>query len=341
MKHHPFYIAVLFMLQASAGMPAQAQNADPSLKTCTTSECATASARTSREGMLGMMLEFAKKLPRSLETAQQPISVAGMNKTADPKSNLTAVQAASRQIDRSAVGDAKECDKFHGPDEMKQWAKYFVDEIKKPAQKKLWDGPADVLVLCKNYKTMTVADREGLWTIFAAGLAYNESTCQIKAPNDSARNGVAYGLLQLHLDHEAKYTAEHDWESFLGKLNPQQLAERQCKNGDSRTAKGSLTCGARMMSLQMERTKDSDGAGLLFSRTSNYWATLRANNREGFVNSVPVPQFMMNNICENTACGNDLPKCYQQVKRYAGVTTRLAQAPAKKKTRVAQAKSAR
>ncbi|RZJ25666.1 MAG: hypothetical protein EOO48_13490 [Flavobacterium sp.] len=281
--------------------------------------------------------------------------------------------AASEQLEKTSIGQVDKCDMFAGNDEFGRAGEAFLKEIQKEEQivsrnseyggekktrkvfEKLWEGPEDLRKLCVNYGTekMTTDDKNALWVVIAAGISFIESTCdaseslkQTNGRNYGAPNGTAHGLVQLHLNDEAKYTSSSAILQLLPDLSADQVAARRCRNGDSKNPERTMTCAAKMLNLQLLRSSVNDDRGQLFSSNWSYWSSLKARGREGSHNGykktkgLPPAQYIMKNICENKACGNDIPKCMQIAKQITNAPTRLATTSAKK-VRVASSRSAK
>lgn len=106
---------------------------------------------------------------------------------------------------------------------------------------------------CPRYKKMTQKQKSMVWVLTLTAMAHFESSCNSKAKNPGGPNGTAYGLFQLHRNHEAGYDG----------------AEGLCKNGDSNSTYRSAVCTLSMLNQQFKARN-----GELFSQNS-YWCVLR------------------------------------------------------------------
>jgi hypothetical protein len=120
----------------------------------------------------------------------------------------------SEMMKDMATGQAAVCSKFVGQNEFGPWGKLIKNELDKTTMKALYgikddpdhQGPKDLVKLCPNYPTMIEADKDALWNLIVGMMSFKESSCQEGERKSDAPHSTAYGLLQLHKNHEAIYS---------------------------------------------------------------------------------------------------------------------------------------
>lgn len=109
-------------------------------------------------------------------------------------------------------------------------------------------GDADLNRLCPNYSDMTENNKANVALVLLTAMAFEESSCK----NDNTGkgvNGAAGGFFQLHAGAEGDYSSG-------------------CKDYDSKTPEGSISCTLAMINKTMSK-------GNLFRQKGMYWDVLR------------------------------------------------------------------
>jgi hypothetical protein len=119
---------------------------------------------------------------------------------------------------------------------------------------------------CPNWTGMTINEKKHFWVWVKASIAKIESSCDTKARNGEATNGVAIGLVQLD---ERK--AQRSWRG------------ENCKVASVIAAKDNLRCGMDILGELLKGKKgEYKGNGELWGRrSSSYWQHLRLKNGGG------------------------------------------------------------
>lgn len=143
---------------------------------------------------------------------------------------------------------ANKCDSFATLNDMGQWGRLILEELKRNRYSELYRGAPDLTQSCPNFNSMNDEGREVVWVMVVNAMAHLESSCTLNIPAKGP-NGALIGLLQLHNGAEQKYA-------------------KYCKKGDGKTAEGTFRCGLSMLEGQLSRDNS------LFSRKS-YWDVLR------------------------------------------------------------------
>lgn len=176
--------------------------------------------------------------------------------------NMNDISNGAMHVDKIVSDDyAPLCEKFVDNGQFKSLGKVVIQEVHRPENSALYDGTSDLVAACPMYKSMSRAQKDGLWVLFTAGWTHRESSCDAHPREHSGptkrgtKRAVLAGILQLDKNHEGDYT--------YGTL---------CENGDSSTPERSLRCSFSMLSGWIEKGNN------LFSNGS-YWEVLRPNAR--------------------------------------------------------------
>lgn len=147
----------------------------------------------------------------------------------------------------SEEGWKNACTEFVQDGQIGQYGEKIVNEVMRSQNVNIKKGDADLVSLCPNYPMMDDGSKANVFLIILTSMAFEESTCN---NDETARgpNGTARGFFQLHSGKEASYGPD-------------------CRNYDSRTPEGSITCAISIINKEM-------GAGNLFDQGS-HWDVLR------------------------------------------------------------------
>lgn len=119
-------------------------------------------------------------------------------------------------------------------------------------------GPPDLI--CPNWSNLSVDEKKHFWVWTIAAISWKESSCDSKARNSNASNGVAVGLLQL--DEGTKNRA---WRG------------QNCKVKKVTGASDNIKCGLDILT-EILKAEDGDyrSNGLLYGKKNNsYWQDLK------------------------------------------------------------------
>jgi hypothetical protein len=110
----------------------------------------------------------------------------------------------------------------------------------------------DMLNYCPNFIKFNKAEKENFWVWFIAAMAMRESGCR---PDAKAKgpNGIAAGLLQLHLHKEYAY-------------------HKDCKTTNALEPQQNLSCGSAMFDTQLIRYNR------MFLARGSYWEVLQTDS---------------------------------------------------------------
>lgn len=162
---------------------------------------------------------------------------------------VATIAETGAHLDRmsSEEGWKNACTEFVQDGQIGQYGEKIVNEVMKSQNINIKKGDADLVSLCPNYPMMDDGSKANVFLIILTSMAFEESTCN---NNETARgpNGTARGFFQLHSGKEASYGPD-------------------CRNYDSRTPEGSITCAVSIINKEM-------GAGNLFDQGS-HWDVLR------------------------------------------------------------------
>lgn len=170
------------------------------------------------------------------------------NPSLAPQSVATIAETGAH-LDRmsSEEGWMNACNEFVQDGQIGQHGEKILNEVMKSQNVNIKKGDADLASLCPNYSMMNNSSKANVFLIILTSMAFEESTCN----NGKSRRGpygMAKGFFQLHLGSEANYGPE-------------------CRNYDSRTPEGSITCAISIINKEM-------GTGDLFHQGS-HWDVLR------------------------------------------------------------------
>ena len=143
---------------------------------------------------------------------------------------------------------ASSCQQFVGPKGFGSSGNHILRVLNRSDYPELYRASADMKKTCPNFSNLKDSEKELVWVMVLAGISFFESTCN-KNAKSRGPNGIAQGLLQLHLNRESYYDSD-------------------CITGDSQNDKLSLSCGLSMLNSQLRRDQK------LFSQDS-YWEVLR------------------------------------------------------------------
>ncbi|WP_409479556.1 hypothetical protein [Pseudobdellovibrio sp. HCB154] len=162
---------------------------------------------------------------------------------------VATIAETGAHLDRmsSSEGWQNACTEFVQDGQIGQYGEKIVNEVMKSQNVNIKKGDTDLVSLCPNYPVMDEGSKANVFLIILTSMAFEESTCN---NNETARgpNGTARGFFQLHSGKEGSYGPE-------------------CRNYDSRTPEGSITCAVSIINKEM-------GAGNLFDQGS-HWDVLR------------------------------------------------------------------
>ena len=151
------------------------------------------------------------------------------------------------------------CKEFSiNPPTRKNWRDYMMAELS-PEKYPLFfednpgDGaPSDLIKFCPNYPNLNVDQKKIILMRLFDGMVFFESTCNETAKGRGP-NGIANGVLQLHLGREDDYA-------------------KGCRQYDSRDPKRSFSCSLKMLHDQV------NNSNRIFS-SGSYWEVLRPLGR--------------------------------------------------------------
>ncbi len=153
------------------------------------------------------------------------------------------IMTATRRLNWSSS-----CQQFVGTKGFGSWGAHIIRVLNRSEHPELYRASTDMKKTCPNFANLRDIEKEAVWVMVLAGVSFFESTCN-KNAKSRGPNGIAQGLLQLHLDRESYYDSD-------------------CISGDSKHDRLSLSCGLSMLNSQLRRDQK------LFSQNS-YWEVLR------------------------------------------------------------------
>lgn len=179
----------------------------------------------------------------------------------------------------------KECSRFASADGLGDYGEMVVKEIRSGRHSALVEGTDDIGVVCPRYPKMTTYERAHFWVVVAASMSFYESTCTANR-RGRGPDGVAYGLMQLHLNHEHLKEASY------------------CSRGDAKTAAGSIRCAFSVLDRQLQ------SVGKLFSKGTHFGVlrpqgdliTLRHGENAGATVRVKIAQKIAQAIRKTPFC---------------------------------------
>ena len=183
--------------------------------------------------------------------AQAVQDCVGCSATVGVPKALASVKQTGEHLERviAEEGWQNKCDGFVKDGQIGLYGQIVREEIMKPASfKNIKKGDEDLSLLCPNFNLMNNSSKANVVLLVMTSAAFEESTCN----NDEIAkgpNGTARGFFQLHYGRESTYSPD-------------------CKDYDSRTARGSITCALKILDLQMSK-------GNMFRQEENYWDVLR------------------------------------------------------------------
>lgn len=169
-------------------------------------------------------------------------------------SGVALAQSTSAVLAKEIVSATKRmqwsssCKQFADPTGFGLWGEHILRVINRSDYPELYRPSSDMKKTCPNFDNLRDSEKEYVWVMVLAGISFFESSCN-KNAQSMGPNGVAQGLLQLHLNQESQYDGD-------------------CLGGDSLHDKLSLSCGLSMLNNQLRREQK------LFSQNS-YWEVLR------------------------------------------------------------------
>ncbi|MBL7543886.1 MAG: hypothetical protein JNL11_08720 [Bdellovibrionaceae bacterium] len=113
-------------------------------------------------------------------------------------------------------------------------------------------GGSDLTKYCPQFVNLSIEEKKIIYLRLIDAMVFFESSCNANA-KAKGPNGMAYGLLQLHLGREQDY-------------------QRGCRQNDSKSSNRSLACGFGMLHDQVDQTNK-----LFFE--GSYWDVLRPKGR--------------------------------------------------------------
>ncbi len=176
------------------------------------------------------MTQLEKQISKELEQIE---------KTIDAKQEIAMAIQANKW--------AQACGQFTTKESLGGWGQAIMNAVTLEKTPFLIYGAKDFDKYCPLYGNLSVKNKQHVWVLVLTAMAFFESSCE-PARSGVGPNGELMGLLQLHLDKEYQYS-------------------KGCRKGDSRTARGNITCGLSMLNDQLARGEP------LFSPKS-YWDVL-------------------------------------------------------------------
>lgn len=150
---------------------------------------------------------------------------------------------------------ADNCSKFANSNTYGPWGHIVISELDTNKYDELIRGSSDLKQICPGYEQMSRDGKNGMWVAILAAMANHESSCKENPPLHGGPNGTLVGLMQLHLGKEQIYSPSG------------------CKNGDGKTAIGSIRCTMSMLNDQLGR------GDALFTRKP-YWEVLKVTSKK-------------------------------------------------------------
>ncbi len=184
----------------------------------------------------------------------ESVEVGSEKKTAE---EVFSTNTTSRHpFDPKALGVNKNCTRFiNERGEFGNWGAYLMNRINPQEHPQLFaDHYADLDMVCPRFREMNEADKKNFWVWLIASMANFESSCNERVKAQGV-NGIAAGLLQLHLGKEYAYGCRRGMDSLDGVQN--------------------LECGLTILGRDLART------GKIFPSNKNYWQVLRPQSKPG------------------------------------------------------------
>lgn len=167
-------------------------------------------------------------------------------KTFTPPEDALRSSEAAAQI-AAVMSDlefSKRCSMFATRNGFGKWGNVVIDELLRGRGNALLEGTDDLRRACPRFDDLGAREKAYVWVKIFAAMASLESSCDPKV-TFAGPDGEAYGLLQLHRDHE-------------------DSAATGCHKRDSYSPAASLRCGISIIDAQIVRTRQ------LFSRDTHF-----------------------------------------------------------------------
>ena len=184
--------------------------------------------------------EVTARLDESVIQMQVRKELAILEKEIDAKKEIAMAIEANQW--------AQACGQFTNSESIGGWGQAVMSMVNVERTPQLIFGATDFDKYCPLYPNLSERNKQHVWALVLTAMAFFESSCDPKRTGVGP-NGDLMGLLQLHLDKEQGYS-------------------KGCNKGDSRTAKGNISCSLAMLNDQLRRGEP------LFS-TKSYWDVLR------------------------------------------------------------------
>lgn len=133
---------------------------------------------------------------------------------------------------------------------INSWGNTVIEAINRYPEY-LNSGTQDMQVYCPSFAKFSKAEKENFWVWFIASMAMRESGCKPEA-RAKGPNGIAAGLLQLHLHKEYAY-------------------HKDCKSTNALEPHQNLSCGSAMLDTQFIRYNK------MFLAHGSYWEVLQTD----------------------------------------------------------------
>lgn len=140
------------------------------------------------------------------------------------------------------------CEGFVSRNTMGPLGEHIIRSLNRARYPELYRGTKDFKKVCPNFENLRDTEKDYVWVMFMTAVSFFESTCSTQA-SAPGPNGVAQGLMQLHLNRENYYSDG-------------------CLRGDSLKPYLTLSCSLSMLNDQIRREQE------VFNQLS-YWEVLR------------------------------------------------------------------
>ncbi len=140
------------------------------------------------------------------------------------------------------------CEGFVNANNIGPWGEHILKSMNRVSYPELYRSTPDLINTCPNFDNLKDAEKDYVWVMVLTAMAFFESSCN-RSAKAAGPNGIAQGLMQLHLNNEQYYSDG-------------------CVRGDSLQTNLTLSCSLSMINSQLRREEK------LFSQKS-YWEVLR------------------------------------------------------------------
>lgn len=208
---------------------------------------------------VGIMKSNVEQLKEISETGSAPVACTSLNSSSENPFELPG-------LTENFFDNGVDCRKFITDDgELGEWGKAVDEYLKKTPEKEVFIGetlkgmgPPDLI--CPNWTGLSDEEKRHFWVWTIAAISWKESSCDAKARNSQASNGVAVGLLQL--DEGTKNRA---WRG------------PNCKTKKITDPEDNIKCGLDILTEILKADEgDYKSNGLLYGKKNNsYWQDLK------------------------------------------------------------------